>query len=147
MTDRALRQSPPGSRAGPRPASALPWERLCAARNAGKPGGTLWPAGGLSSLLPAPARSAAVPPGRQGAPAGRGGGALGSEAGPGRSMAGSESEQEQEQELELYSSAEDDDYVPSGECWRAAAGRAVGAGAHCVCLQVRSTARMTRASW
>ncbi|XP_064243362.1 craniofacial development protein 1 [Passer domesticus] len=57
---------------------------------------------------------AAVLPGRQGARAG-GGGALGAggsseAAGPGRAMAGSESEPEQEQ----YSSAEDDDYVPSG---------------------------------
>lgn len=61
--------------------------------------------------------------------------------GRGRSMSASESEQEQ------YSSAEDDDYVPSGEWWRAGTGGRGGPGAHCVCLQVRSIARMMRASW
>lgn len=50
-----------------------------------------------------------------------------------------------------YSSAEDEDYVPSGErggpggCGGAGAG-AGGRGAERLCLQVRSTARRTRVS-
>lgn len=52
MTDRAQHQSPLASG---QPGPTLPWEQLWAAMNAGRPrgaGGTLWPAGGLSSLLP-----------------------------------------------------------------------------------------------
>ncbi|XP_048172333.1 craniofacial development protein 1 [Corvus hawaiiensis] len=82
----------------------------------GGAGGALWPAGGLSSLLPV--RGAASEArlfflsagGRPRAAAAlwaaAAGGRCSEAAGPGRTMSGSESEQ--------YSSAEDDDYVPSG---------------------------------